>query len=643
MLRTLAAALIACAVLVSGVAAAQPLVREEIRDFSVVVEARQDASVVVTEEIEVVALGREIRRGIYRDIPLGGVGIIGLGRSDFELMSLERDGRREPWRIERTDTGLRIYFGAEDVFLEPGIHRYSLVYAMSGQVGRFEDFDEVYWNATGNDWAFNVVRARAVVVPPQGTDVFRLAVYTGYRGEQGQDAVISRDEAGRPVFTTTRPLRAGEGLTVAAGWPKGFVVEADARTRFYQWLSRNGAYAAAGLTLIIVLGYYLFVWFRIGRDPRPGTIIPIYHPELPPAAMRYISRMGFDPTAFSAALISLAVKGYVTIHEDDDGKTVRRTPAGAGRKPMSEGEARLFRALFAGHDEVVLDKSDRGTLTTAAEALKQHFDRTFNRIYFRRNAGWFVLGVVVTVLGWVAAAALSVDYLDGRFLSVFPAIFAVVFGQIAYQTWRQIADFRATGGMASLFAALMSAAILSIFGVVIAGLFVLFGLQMGLAPFLAMTAVALINVLFYHLLKAPTAVGRGALDEIEGTKLYLKVAEADRLKFHNPPDRTPEHFHELLPYAVALDVETAWTNQFRDAIEAAKRKGEEDVWLSPSWYSGRGGRGFGEVGDLSSLGRALSGAYGAATVSNSSGSGFSGSGGGGSSGGGGGGGGGGGW
>jgi uncharacterized membrane protein len=144
-----------------------------------------------------------------------------------------------------------------------------------------------------------------------------------------------------------------------------------------------------------------------------------------------------------------------------------------------------------------------------------------------------------------------------------------------------------------------------------------------------------VNILFRSLLKAPTEVGRRALDEIEGTRLYLSVAEAERLRFHNPPDRTPEHFEAMLPYAVALGVETAWTRQFTEVL--ARASTAEHGEYHPRWYHGRRFNG----AALSGLGTSLASSYGAAAAPPSSSG--SGSGGGGSSGGGGGGGGGGGW
>ena len=40
-----------------------------------------------------------------------------------------------------------------------------------------------------------------------------------------------------------------------------------------------------------------------------------------------------------------------------------------------------------------------------------------------------------------------------------------------------------------------------------------------------LAAMGFVNALFYHLLKAPTLSGRKIMDQIEGFKLYLSVAE----------------------------------------------------------------------------------------------------------------------
>ncbi len=63
---------------------------------------------------------------------------------------------------------------------------------------------------------------------------------------------------------------------------------------------------------------------------------------------------------------------------------------------------------------------------------------------------------------------------------------------------------------------------------------------------------------------------------VDGFKLYLKVVEKDRLAFSDAPEKTPERFNKLLPYAIALGVEKQWAKEFEGI----------DVSQSVSWYSG---------------------------------------------------------
>ena len=152
-----------------------------------------------------------------------------------------------------------------------------------------------------------------------------------------------------------------------------------------------------------------------------------------------------------------------------------------------------------------------------------------------------------------------------------------------------------------------------------------------------LVTMGFLNALFYRLLKAPTQSGRKIMDQIEGFKLYLSVAEKERLNLLNPPEKTPELFERYLPYALALDVENAWSEQFAEVLA---RAGTESQPYSPVWYSGSSWDSFHTSSFADSLGSSFAGAISSSSTAPGS---SSGSGGGGSSGGGGGGGGGSGW
>jgi hypothetical protein len=64
-------------------------------------------------------------------------------------------------------------------------------------------------------------------------------------------------------------------------------------------------------------------------------------------------------------------------------------------------------------------------------------------------------------------------------------------------------------------------------------------------PFVLVGAFAMVNGLFFYLLRAPTALGRPIMDQLAGLRLYLQTAESDRLK--NAPEITAERFEVCSP------------------------------------------------------------------------------------------------
>jgi uncharacterized membrane protein len=200
----------------------------------------------------------------------------------------------------------------------------------------------------------------------------------------------------------------------------------------------------------------------------------------------------------------------------------------------------------------------------------------------------------------------------------------------AFKAWRSA--LRGGPKQGALFMTLFS---LPFIGGEILGLY-LFGQEVSIIAGVAILAMALVNIVFHELLKAPTSQGRKVMDRIEGFQMYLKTAEEQRLNVLTPPDKTPELFEKYLPYAIALDAENQWAEKFEDVLARAAA----DSGYQPHWYHGRSFSAIGAAGLASSVGDSLSSAVSSSSTSPGS---SSGSGGGGSSGGGGGGGGGGGW
>jgi uncharacterized membrane protein YgcG len=551
--------------------------QERISAYDSEIDIRADGSMDVTERITVHAEGSNIRRGIYRDFPTrykdrydNRVVV------DFQMLEVLRDGRSEPWFAEKMPNGIRINTGNDDFLPVPADYTYTLRYRTTRQLGFFAEHDELYWNAIGTGWAFPIESGSVVARLPKPVPVGNLHAegYTGAQGAKEQNYTASLPAPGSARWQLTQPLAAQHGFTVVLTFPKGLVTAPTQSQRVLWFLKDNRGVLVALLGLAGLLGYCLQRWNAVGRDPRGGIIIARYDPPegYSPAGLRYMRRMGYDTRCFSSDLLALAVGGMVRIHRDSgflkDKWRLERTGPG-DPEPSGKPQRVLLGNLFSGDTTLELDNSNARVMQGAQLAHTKALDERFQPRFFQRNGRSIGIALVIAIAGIALAVIVS-------------------------------------GG-----AGLPATIVISVLMVIVV---CVFGL----------------------LVRAPTLEGRKLLDEIEGLKLYLGVAEREELARMPGPDAPPvldaQRYERLLPYAVALEVEEAWTKKFTLAVGAAAAAA---TTAAISWYRGGG------VEDLGSLANAVGSSLSSQIASSSSPPGSSsGSGGGGSSGGGGGGGGG---
>jgi len=640
--RTILPALIIACLMLGTAAALADTGPERITSFHSLIRIGTDAAVTVTETIAVNCRGEQIKRGIIREFPTTYRDRLGRRVTvRFDLQQVLREGRPEPYALERSTNGTRVRIGSADVFLEPGDHVYTLTYVTDRQLGHFDGFDELYWNVTGSGWQLPIERASAVVELPPGAGIRDTAGYTGPEGATGGDYRVDRSVEGAVTFTATRPLKPYEGLTVAVSWPEGFVDRPTRGERLGIMARDNAATIAGTAWFAFLLLYFAAAWLAVGRDPARGTVIPLYEPPggLSPAAMRFVHRMGFDHKTFAAAVVSLAVKGKLTISEEAKQYTLRRV-TGAGTTGLSRGEKKVLGKLFAGRSSVTLKQKNHKAIKGAIDALKKSLRDECEKVYFVVNRAFFFPGLAFSLLALLTIVLMPPIQPGAPFLAVWLTMWTFGCFFLLLRAWRGVRDAitRQEGRVGAVARALVAGAfVLPFLGGEILGL-TLFARALSPAAFAAAAAILLLVIVFYQLLKAPTPIGRKVMDRIEGFRLFLTVAEKERLALLHPPEQTPELFERYLAHAMALDVEQQWGDQFEGTLAAAGTDPSQS-W-SPTWYSGRGWKGVDVSGFSSGLGRGFSGAI--ASSSSAPGS-SSGSSGGGSSGGGGGGGGGGGW
>lgn len=614
---------------------------ERILDFHSDITVRDDGSMRVVETIKVRAEGRDIKRGIYRDFPTKYQDRHGHRiHVKFDLIDVSRDGKREPFHMESMSNGVRIYVGHKNRFLRvPYTYTYRLVYETDRQLGFFEDHDELYWNVTGNGWKFIIERASAAIHLPamlDGADL-RLEGHTGAQGATGKAFRSTVDANDTARFVTTQALPAKNGLTIVVMWPKGHIHEPTTAQKFGFLLSDNVDVLVGVIGLAFLFTYYWYSWHRVGRDPEPGTIYPRYEPPagFSPASARFIYRMGYDNKAFATALVNLGVKGQITIDENEDDVSLSLNEA--KQTKMAPGESVILKDLFAHGDQIVLEQKNHKRIGAALKAHKASLAGDYERIYFNKNRKYVYIGIGVSallILG-MFLSNLGEQAAVSMFMTVWLTGWSFGVGVLGLRVVRAFRGMRGTASTIGAVSALVFA--IPFFVGELVGLGVLFNYS-SLGAIVILVVVVATNIGFFHWMKAPTRAGRQLLDEIEGFKMYLGIAEKERLRQMQSPERTPELFERYLPFALALDVEQAWAEKFSAVLAEAQLR--RDGGYRPSWYRGRSW----DVGRIDRFTAGLGGSLATTIASSATAPGSSsGSGGGGSSGGGGGGGGGGGW
>jgi uncharacterized membrane protein YgcG len=391
--------------------ASSVLADERILDYQSDITIHTDGNLIVTETIRVRAEGQNIRNGIYRDFPTRYTDRFGNHyQVELDVQDVYRNGSTESFHTEKRSNGIRIYFGNSSQMLSPGIHEYRLRFHTNRQLGFFENHDELYWNVTGSGWAFPIdhASARIVLPSPVYAQDLRTDFYTGHQGEAGKDAESQLNGNEIVTFNTTRPLATNEGLTVVVGWPKGLVNEPGLREKAVYFLKDNDAALILLLGLLAPLAWYLWAWYRHGRDPQKGIIIPRFRPPtgLTPAGCSYIQKMSFNRQAFSAAVVSLGIKGYLDIHEED-GEFELHLKKRYGNGKASKGEEALMDKLFSEEQRVELVQKNHRVFMEAQAGLKkalkaEHLGRVFNL-----NARFALAAVLMSIVAVIIATQLD--------------------------------------------------------------------------------------------------------------------------------------------------------------------------------------------------------------------------------------------
>lgn len=339
----------------------------------------------VRHDIQFHAHGDEIRRGLFFELP-DEVGPLSGFTAQIDGREVELDfddgaivvAAPEPLAVQQTHR-MQVSYRGEVPLREVSGGRSALEWLPV--IARFE----LPWRQAGISLAWPK-GAIPVQLPPNGE-----RVEGGWRGA----FVGPLDEA-----ASNSGLSEDVGQPLVFQWQPGLFPDAAVRKHRAHWEWRT----LLVLAIITLWGLIHSFWRAVGRDPDTGRVPPSSRPPsgISPAAARYIERMGFDAKAFVAALVSLRVKGRISLDPVKDEKKLAIARLGSGREEASPGERALERVLFADASRVEL-KPGSALGTKASSALGKALGREHRGRHFetnnRQRAGSFLLGATVVAIG----------------------------------------------------------------------------------------------------------------------------------------------------------------------------------------------------------------------------------------------------
>ncbi len=473
-----------------------------------------------------------------------------------------------------------------------GEQTYVITYNLQGVIAFESDHDEWYWDTNGDQWpqSFDRVVARAHIPTELAPSLLPdQACFTGVYGSKASDCTMSRQQSDDETVVTTSTtgqLGPGENLSFVLGFSKGTFAPYSP-SLLAQLLGMAWTIIAIAAPPLLALIILIYLWSRYGRDPKDTrAVIAQYTPlkGVNPMLSGVVLSSQLETKAISATILDLCIRGYMKLYEVEEkaligtSKSYELELLSKSQSQLSPDESTVVRLLFSSSvsGERVRLKDLANKLSSGAAKLGETLTDQATQ------EGYFKRNPSKVVLHYALAGFLIM------------AIAALCI-KVTYQ-------------------------------------FIPFGI--------GLFAAGALTILFARIMTVLTPKGVEAKNYLKGLKLYMQMAEADRIKMLQTPagaekvsiDPTDKAqlvklYEKLLPYAMLFGIEQEWAKQFADLYHEP-----------PNWYSSNAAfSGLALSHSLDHFGSAANASFAAPSSSGSSGfggGGFSGGGGGGGGGGG---------
>ncbi len=329
-------------------------------------------------------------------------------------------------------------------------------------------------------------------------------------------------------------------------------------------------HAAGWFALATVTLYFFLASVALRWRPKRGTRVVKYEPPsgISPATASYLLEGGVSDKPFVVAIVNMAAKGYLRIEQGPSDYLLTQTDAAIPLEP--EEQIIAERIFFRGQKSVRL--SDLRILPKAAFQVRQFLDSATEPNLLSSHFPFFIPGFTISLWCFLGATLYpemqilwdsnsAVGLLLPVFLAIWfllatvrtlPALIYKIESLLPGRTHRMRFVKRDS---TTLFMLLLTIASL---GAMAWATSLWFAMQFG--------GYVLVNMLGWLALRAPTADGRALLEQLSEFRMFLADVDSDRLNRMNAPNTTSANAEKYWGWALALDIEHTWGEQFAAAV-----------------------------------------------------------------------------
>ena len=526
-------------------------------DYYLTKDAEGVSHLKVKESVTAVFPEYKQNKGICRQIPFtnqGGENITlpSLTRAN---LTVTRNGAAEPiYSIEKSGNFYNVCTGTEEYVL--GRQTYTFEYEFEKVVTQFDGYQELYWDTNGNGATqkFSSVTARVhfakdVAAAYSG----KTWCYVGAYGESGQDRCeISKLDDG--VQYTAENLKAYESLTFDVELKDGsFVVPAPAKDYTLVWIM-----VGAGILLVALIVAFPLRSYLKTKEKREYYKRYFVKPEYQPAREYTVAEMaevylGKKKEPKVAVMLDMIVKKQLEIIKTGDSKRNGWKVKVLSLADMSDEGLTLLTILNNGVTPELNEEIEIKTRTATSRLvnLAAQYEKDLNAALVKD--GLFESGKK----GLLSSSSATI-----MAIMIAVVFMMVVMPNVLSEASNIVSDAVSQNHMVGnrVFVPVMM-------GMIVAAMIVWSVLSRQSKRYAVRTMKGLEMSRY-----------------MDGLELYIRMAEADRLKFMqsvNGADTSPTgivHLYEkLLPYAALLGLEESWMKELEKYYKLDER-------LEPDWY-----------------------------------------------------------